>query len=303
MKIGVLGSGFGLYGYLPALVRNGYRNILLPARYKDILRARSEINALKEFVDWQESEHLVIQNSQALFCIKRPIDQYHLIKTGINFDLTKFLFLEKPLAPSPELAAETLATLITNGCIVQTGHFFAQTSWAQRLQNLLAQKGQLRRVALTWTFTAHHYQTGLDTWKRTISEGGGALRFYGIHLIALLAQLGFQTVRESAIQSKINDEAESWSASFAHSDGRMFDVEVHSNQPANIFRIKCDQKPFVDLTDPFQEEPKTDLLDSRVPLLSHQIATLLKNNLDGKQGLEKTINLWADVEKMTGIQR
>lgn len=41
--IAILGSGFGLYGYLPALVAHCVQRVVLPERYRQRLEERSEL--------------------------------------------------------------------------------------------------------------------------------------------------------------------------------------------------------------------------------------------------------------------
>jgi len=44
---------------------------------------------------------------------------------------------------------------------------------------------------------ADHFKNNKDNWKRDHKQGGGPLRFYGIHLIAVLAELGYTSSRQS----------------------------------------------------------------------------------------------------------
>ena len=50
--VGIVGSGFGLYGYLPALVEVGKMNVILPGRYKDKFLARSELKIYADYIHW-----------------------------------------------------------------------------------------------------------------------------------------------------------------------------------------------------------------------------------------------------------
>ena len=61
---------------------------------------------------------------------------------------------------------------------------------------------------------ARHFIHERKTWKRFHSEGGGAIRFYGIHLIAILSDIGYLKVLESINSSEITSEMSSFTSSF-----------------------------------------------------------------------------------------
>ena len=43
IKFGILGSGFGLYGYLPSILLNGYSRVIIPKKTKSKFMAREEL--------------------------------------------------------------------------------------------------------------------------------------------------------------------------------------------------------------------------------------------------------------------
>ena len=54
--LGILGSGFGLYGYLPAAIESGHKNILLSMRYKDNFFSRRSLQDCAKYIHWLESD-------------------------------------------------------------------------------------------------------------------------------------------------------------------------------------------------------------------------------------------------------
>ena len=54
--IGIFGAGFGLYGYLPALIEVGGGPILLLDRYRIPFSERTELRRFVSAVQWQENE-------------------------------------------------------------------------------------------------------------------------------------------------------------------------------------------------------------------------------------------------------
>ena len=52
----ILGSGFGLYGYLPALVEGCEQPVVLPERYRARFDERSELARFAINVQWEDDE-------------------------------------------------------------------------------------------------------------------------------------------------------------------------------------------------------------------------------------------------------
>ena len=77
------------------------------------------------------------------------------------------------------------------------------------------------KLNLNWEFMAHHYINNLDTWKNKHSHGGGALRFYGIHVIALLAYVGYNNIIKSKLSLDLAGNPYQWSAIFS---GKTFHI-------------------------------------------------------------------------------
>ena len=51
----ISGSGFGLYGYLPALILNLNEKVILPKKYRAIIKARADISNLIPTIIWAEN--------------------------------------------------------------------------------------------------------------------------------------------------------------------------------------------------------------------------------------------------------
>ena len=72
--------------------------------------------------------------------------------------------------------------------------WFAPTAFA-----LLVNESNVR---IGWNFQAAHFRSNSpESWKANSQNGGGALRFYGIHLLACAAELGYQTVCSAAMDA------------------------------------------------------------------------------------------------------
>ena len=77
MNAAILGSGFGLYGYLPALQALGCR-VVLPLRYRSIIENRAELSGFAERIGWAADDTDAIDQADAVVVARRPADQSHL---------------------------------------------------------------------------------------------------------------------------------------------------------------------------------------------------------------------------------
>ena len=78
MSIGILGSGFGLYGYLPAINNLGV-GVNLLSRTQDVLESRAELRHLKANIEFCHSEQDLIQRSDKIVLARTPSSQLSFI--------------------------------------------------------------------------------------------------------------------------------------------------------------------------------------------------------------------------------
>jgi hypothetical protein len=299
----ILGSGFGMYGYLPALMKLGLE-VVLPLRYQSMLIARPELTQYLSRVVWSAGVEDALARSSGAVVALRPADQAIWIPRLVRMPNIRQLILEKPIAPAPELAASLLAIVDDAGKRYRVGYTFRFTPWAHQLRAALA--GPVEGISLHWNFLAHHYRADLANWKRFNSTGGGALRFYGIHAIALLAELGYDDVSSSTIWGPSDTETERWEATFLGRDLCPFKLKVNSRAGDTFFRIVAHRgkqiaETLVDQADPFSSVGSNGLQaqDSRVGVLERLCRSLGDADGTHAQRQKSILALWADVEQNT----
>lgn len=298
--IAVIGSGFGLYGYLPALVGCG-QSVLLSERYRARFLARTELARFASSVHWCDDEDSALDHADGVVLAKRPEDQPGLVARCLERAGIQRLLLEKPLAPDPDAAGRLLEILMDSGRVFRVGYTFRYTDWARRLLAQLAQRPD-GALYLEWDFCAHHFRHGLDNWKRFDSRGGGALRFYGIQAIALLAELGYRSVVESERFGSSKDEIEKWKAIVAGPDLPDCHVNVHSRSVRTAFRVAWrssnQEVVFADQGDPFDVPgQQTDTGgDRRVALLMDLVQSLWTGESEPYAWYNGANALWGRVE-------
>jgi hypothetical protein len=156
------------------------------------------------------------------------------------------------------------------------GYTFLHTGWQQELPWPKASPPSTK-LSIVWTFMAHHFQTDLTTWKRVHNEGGGALRFYGIQLLALLTEHGYDGVRSSVLKGEDDREPECWDAVFTGTGLPECYVHVDSRSTTKRFaitRFKADEADvLLRLADPFEHEIHKSGADTRVGVLNRLLET------------------------------
>ena len=228
----IFGSGYGLYGYLPSAIFYGFKSIKINIEYREKLKSRNDISKLDYFIDWykKEKEEIELESVDSVIIALRPIDQYKQIKKCLKFKNIQNYVIEKPISNTPKNSFEIINLLKKNNINYNVGYNFRHTKWGSELIN----HNNHQQIKINWEFNAHHYKKEKHTWKRNEIAGGGALRFYGIHLIALISQLKYTNVIFSELYY-VNNENTSWKARITNSENSIFSVYLNTKTKAKNF--------------------------------------------------------------------
>ena len=264
--------------------------------------ARPELLPFAESVSWVADEHDAMAIASGLVIATRPADQMGWLTQAMRQPHIDRLILEKPLAPTPAAAATTLQQLLDSGKRFAVAYTFPRTGWGERLLQDLRHESTAEKYSIQWGFAAHHYRRDLSNWKRFHDTGGGALRFYGIHIIALLADAGYDSVIRSATVAERFGEARTWVAQFAGSNRPAVEVSVDTFAASTYFQIVAASRgtatTLVDLADPFDgtgEATGPGELDRRIAGLADLHAALAAPPASG--WYVATNHLWQQVEQ------
>ena len=208
--VGIIGEGFGLYGYLPSFIELGYKVGVLE-KSKQIIENRSELNHFSSKLNYFESEKDLFQHCNQIVLATNPIRQESYIELLVKERPAKKLFLEKPISINPTNTSLLLDKLQNHSINFNVGFNFFYTNWFQKVRDEIS--NNLRcNILIKWEFTSFFIQNEVDTWKKSRNLGGGLVNFYGVHLISILAALNFDLVKSKELLE--NDQSVLWEASF-----------------------------------------------------------------------------------------
>lgn len=295
----IIGSGFGLYGYLPALILQQNNLVVLPVAYREKLLARQELAFTLKKIRWVPDEDTALAIADTVILATRPASQFDLVRRCLEFPNIRGFILEKPVSTDPSVALGLLDELNQVGAEYAVAYTLEFTSWQPRIiwPTRLDEK-----VVISWNFMAHHFTHDLTNWKRKHSQGGGVLRFFGIHIIAMLAQYGYQEVQASVLQGHLGDEPYKWDAVFLGVSRPPCYVSVNSRSDDHCFLIESGNPNCrVKLLEPFAEEKGVEFLDRRVPVLARMIDSFetRRQRFSGNAFYTRVNDLWAQAEAYT----
>jgi|GEM_PF-616029 len=302
--IGILGSGFGLYGYLPAIAADKDCSVVLLEKYKYKFNARPELTGFSGNIRWVNENDFYDQIDGLIICLP-PQDQFSLLTRSLTYPNIRFLILEKPLAINPARSHELLAALIESGKCYRIGYNFQYTGWGAEL--LEAFKGfNPLKIKIDWHFLANHYAKNLENWKRYNDTGGGAIRFYGIHLIALFAGAKTCRIISSSCVCYKDEEIYKWTAQFEVNSIHSVEIDLDSTVEKSRFSITIedgenDVVTKTQLNDPFDEYVSTcGDQDRRVGVITPVLQSLNEEDRQPywNEIYKRTNKLWEEIERL-----
>ena len=241
MKVGILGSGFGIYGYLPAIINSNYKALTLE-KYRPLIEKRHELQKYVNNISFLRGEEELIENIDALVLARTPKLQYEFLCKQLLDGV--HLFLEKPIAPTCDTHEDLIYRLKGRDASFSIAYLFEFTKWWANLKDIFTSAG-LPQVSINWTIVRPN-----SDWKNNTRVGGGFADYYGIHFIPLLIELGFSVsdIKITARESDLNITATmSGNAEFVinltYGDTQSFEVYTHS-QNGTTTSIFIQSSPF-----------------------------------------------------------
>jgi hypothetical protein len=223
------------------------------------------------------------------------------MKEILVLENVKKIILEKPIAPTAKAAKDLINDDLMKYKRYRVGYTFVHTPWFSILKNLTFSDAE--KVEIIWKFKAHHITTGMETWKRYHSLGGGVLRFYGIHLIAVLASLGYADIIDNNAHGDLIDQPTDWKLRLAGKLVPECNVLVSLNSDRNEFLINAtdifgQRLSVYSASDPFQMEGHALEQDVRVTALQKLIESFNDDDSEYISSYHATNALWQNIDTL-----
>ncbi len=305
MKFGIIGGGFGIYGWLSAISFFNEIKISTLFKYKDRIRNRDDIlniQLLEKKINWVQTEDQLIKNVDTLVIARRPTDQFKIVNYLIDQSWKGNLILEKPIAPTPELTMRLLKRLSDSKINIQAGFILNETNWTKQVREFILKK-KPSKILFNWSFYAHHYKNKNLSWKSNPEFGGGALSFYAIHLISWLSSISqWKVIACSPLASRTEDSCVTFEL---ENETTKVKIKCNSiNKSSELFLIKENLKHnefILKLKNPFDEQynkKKLTKIDYRVTYLVKIIEKVINNDWLRISLLKKQVKLWSEIAKV-----
>lgn len=184
--MGIIGSGFGLYGLLPAF--NTTPGCLVTSvcgrKTKRLENYCKSIGLKTIYTNWRKM--LDNEDLDAVAIAVVPDIQYEIAKYAIKKGL--HVFAEKPLAATLRQARELLILAQKSKIIHMIDFEFPEIDKWVKVKQLLDKEsyGELRQICTNWDFVSYDIKNKKSSWKTDVLRGGGALSYYFSHSLNYL---------------------------------------------------------------------------------------------------------------------
>ena len=299
----IYGSGFGIYGYLPAILKHSLNILYLPKDYHLKIKKRPELRKFSNQIYWKDNKELCLINSKNIILSIPPKPQKLLIESFFqkipkDILIKKMIYLEKPVCENPEASKELIKVLNEKKISYKINYSFLYTDWFSNLKtNFLDSKNN---IVINWNFIGNHFLKKIN-WKGYHDQGGGVVRFYSIHIIALAAYFNFSKFIDGHIE--YYDDKKSIPRrlflKISNIKGCILEVNVDSFSNKKEFHISIDGENKLSLNNPFESKIIDNNQDIRVPVIENY---LYGNDLFNKKLYESVIDLWFKIEKNIKIK-
>ncbi len=273
-KVGILGGGFGLYGYLPAFANLDFEIFTLE-KYERFIRKRADLTKYIKDINFLKEEDL-LSKVDCISISRNPESQYKFLVNYKDYEFNH-LYLEKPIAHntvSYKKCIENLEIQKTNFSV------FYSLTYMDWYRNIIEEikEGANQNFKIEWKI-----KQSVSTWKQDVSKGGGLLNFYGIHFFKMFidSNLMLKNAKMSGDKLEIKLKSENFNS---------LKINIESSDK-NLFSIYKNEELQINSFNPFLKEIIPELPDPRIEIIEKYI----KSNLNYSLGLEKNTIYWLDL--------
>ena len=184
-KVAIVGSGFGMYGLLPAFSRiKECKVVSICGKNSEMMLNNCKKLGLNRYTDWREMLQKEKPDAVAIAVI--PSHQYEIAIYALENGIA--VFAEKPLTTSFDTSLELNKLAKKKRLPNMLDFLFPEIpEWhaaKKAIENGLI--GEILKVNVNWTFLSYDLMNHIKSWKTDVKQGGGALSFYFSHVFYYL---------------------------------------------------------------------------------------------------------------------
>ena len=184
-KVAIVGSGFGMYGLLPAFSRiKECKVVSICGKNSEMMSNYCKKLDLNRYTDWRKMLQKEKPDAVAIAVI--PSHQYEITRYALENGMA--VFAEKPLTTSFDTSLELNKLAKKKRMPNMLDFLFPEIpEWhaaKKAIENGLI--GEILKVNVDWTFLSYDLMNHIKSWKTDVKQGGGALSFYFSHVFYYL---------------------------------------------------------------------------------------------------------------------
>ena len=184
-KVAIVGSGFGMYGLLPAFSRiKECKVVSICGKNSEMMLNNCKKLGLNRYTDWRKMLQKEKPDAVAIAVI--PSHQYEIAIYALENGMA--VFAEKPLTTSFDTSLELNKLAKKKRMPNMLDFLFPEIpEWhaaKKAIENGLI--GEILKVNVDWTFLSYDLMNHIKSWKTDVKQGGGALSFYFSHVFYYL---------------------------------------------------------------------------------------------------------------------
>ena len=184
-KVVIVGSGFGMYGLLPAFSRiKECKVVSICGKNSEMMSNYCKKLGLNRYTDWRKMLQKEKPDAVAIAVI--PSHQYEITRYALENGMA--VFAEKPLTTSFDTSLELNKLAKKKRMPNMLDFLFPEIpEWhaaKKAIENGLI--GEILKVNVDWTFLSYDLMNHIKSWKTDVKQGGGALSFYFSHVFYYL---------------------------------------------------------------------------------------------------------------------
>lgn len=181
-NVAIIGSNFGINGYLPAIKKNkNYKILLICCRSDEsLLKLKKKFTKIKISKNWKDAFN---KNIDLIICSTIPKIQEKII--NYNFKIKKNIIFEKPISSDYKKSFSILKKLVKFKIKSEINLTFLNHNLFIAIKKIIDNNklGIVKKIFIDWSLKNNSLLKKKYSWKIDAKQGGGIKNIYLIHIL------------------------------------------------------------------------------------------------------------------------